>query len=795
VAKRTGVFYAYPARPAALGETINNAITDLRQRPEISGAEVRFYPWPDLHVGGKKLLAEITAAITRHDIFAADLTYANANVAFELGFSIAQFKRLWISLDVSIADAANRFKRLYAGILGIGYGAYENHDMLAEAFLSDRPWRSIHEHVLGDTYRRQAPRSELPTLLYAKPQIPTNAAIRVSEYLETTMFADALIVDDPRENASPTLEWYAEQIHACDAVLVHLLSDEHENSAVHNVRASFVAGLAHGMRKPTLMLAHSPFECPTDYQTLLVAHDTAEQCENKVKSWIESLDIPRRRARRADEGTRRAAAMLEVRNLSLGDPVAENENLKLDDYFVETNAFFDSIESQSTILVGRRGTGKSATLIALQAAFGRDKRNHVCVIKPVGYEVDGLVKLLREAWPNAERGYLIESLWKFLIYTELASSVCAAISSRPVHYERSQDESNLVDYVERHSDVLLAPFSQRLAKAVGSLAGTGQLTQTAVQRDRISEFLHTTHLQALRRLLGSALRAHSKVAILIDNLDEPWVAGSDTDILSTLILGLLRESQLLSDDFHHRDRGQESVNVSLTIFLRSDIFSYIHPLASEQDKWPIRRMTWHDSELLLRVIDERLLSSAPPRFTAADIWETLMPAEVVGLPVKEFIVRNTLARPRDVIYLAKEAVAIAVNRAHARVTEDDFLLARERYSQFVFRSVLAEDDPRLNKMESILYEFAGAGRIVSMSDVFSRFDRAGVTTEERSFYVNLLCDVNFIGIQTASGFRFSANEDERQTLIEVARRLRVERQWADDSFEVNPAFHHVLQIA
>lgn len=792
--KRIDVFYAYPSQPESIGETIINAIDELRGDRIVKDIRIRLRPWPEASTSGKRIVDQITEFIDRCQIFACDLTYPNLNVTFELGFAIGRFKRLWISLNTSIEGAAKQYNRTLEGIVGAAYHGYENHWDISAGFLNDGPWRSLDEHLLSESYRRPAPRPELPTLLYVKPPVNTDAVIVTLEHLQTSEFRESLIVDDPRENSAQTLEWYAEKISLADAVIVHLLAAEHRGSQLHNVKASFVAGLAHGLRRNVLMLAHDPFDCPTDYRLLLKTHKTAEECERYVAAWLRDLGIPRRRPRRPEEETRRKASTLELRNLSIGEPVAENENLQLDEYFVETTAYFHALEAQATIMIGRRGTGKTANLIALQVEFGRDRRNHVCTVKPVGYEVEGLVQLLKEDLHEAERGYLIDSLWKFLIYSDLAASVCRELEARPTHQVPSASEDKLMKYVEANASILLTPFSQRLDRAVRSLVGVGNLEAREEQRTRISENLHTALLGDLRRLLGEVLSDRNKVAILIDNLDEPWGLGRETSGLTDLLLGLLRVSRDVCEDLQHEDYWQKGIHVSLTIFLRSDIFAYIQPLASEQDKWPLCRVTWNDAAALLRVLDERLKHGAPTRFDAEEIWQGLFAHEVVGLPTRDFILGNTLARPRDVIYLLREAIAKAINRGHATVTAEDFLAAREEYSRYVFSSILGEDDPEKQKLEGVLYEFAGVQKTLPAGEVTSRIRKAGVSESDVDFYVNLLCDVNFLAVQTASGFKFSSDEHERQMLRSVAKKLATERGWGEEAYEINSAFYQALQI-
>ena len=202
---------------------------------------------------------------------------------------------------------------------------------------------------------------------------------------------------------------------------------------------------------------------------------------------------------------------------------------------------------------------------------------------------------------------------------------------------------------------------------------------------------------------------------------------------------------------------------------------------------------WADPELLLRVVDERLIHNLPSKYTAQDVWTTLFPEEVVGLPCTDFIIQTVLPRPRDIIFLVREAVGIAFNRGHSKVLPDDLLESRQRYSEYVFRSILKEDSPVKGKLENVLYEFAGASREVRKLEIEVRMAAAGVQNGDVGFYIDLLCDVGFLSIETTDGFKFPRDEGERQTMREVAKRLAAARN-GDELFQISPAFYQVLQI-
>ena len=106
------VFYAFPGQPAALGETVHNALDMLKDHPDIKRNRIRFTPWTDLNTAGKQLVDTILSSVDRADVFACDLTYPNPNVSFELGYAIGRFKRIWISLDPSIEGAELRWTPL-----------------------------------------------------------------------------------------------------------------------------------------------------------------------------------------------------------------------------------------------------------------------------------------------------------------------------------------------------------------------------------------------------------------------------------------------------------------------------------------------------------------------------------------------------------------------------------------------------------------------------------------------------------------------------------------------------------
>jgi len=417
------------------------------------------------------------------------------------------------------------------------------------------------------------------------------------------------------------------------------------------------------------------------------------------------------------------------------------------------------------------------------------------VVKPVGYEVAGVLDVLRRSVDRAERGFLVESMWKFLLYTELARSLVERLRARPTYHQHSEPEAALLGFVSKHEDLIMNPFSLRLQTAVDSLAGLGGMGDGYEQRARVSERLHEGVLTALRQHLTRALESIQRVVILVDNLDKAWGEPQDVVELSDLIFGLLSVAGRIKDEFAVSTSTRAAVDLGLVVFLRSDSFQVVQSVAREPDKIGCERLSWHDQEMLIRLLEERLLHSSGVLSSAEEVWTKFFTPMVDGQPVKEYITAAVLPRPRDIIYLVKKAIGFAANRGHGRIEEEDLRSAARAYSEYALQAITVEDDPRMGRLEAILFEFAGMSRIVSNQAVTDTILKGGASEDQVDAYRDLLCDINFLGIEADNGdFEYAIDESQRKVLSRVARTVAA-RTGREQVYSINGPFWSVLQIA
>ena len=781
-------FVAYPSSPAARVEAIEKAFKTVND-----GGVVQTLTWRDTSVGGRLVIGTICDEIRAREAFIADVTGLNPNVLFELGFAIALRKRIWLLLEPNIERAKLDFERFQL-LTTIGYWPYSNSLDIIKGFYRDEPYKTLDQNLYKELVQSTATPAKKDALLYLKPDVDTEATIAIVRSVANGKVPS--VIDDPKEVRVQPFSWYVQQATAAFAVVCHLLSTDYKNWELHNAKHALVAGLAHGLGRHLLMLAHEPYSSPIDYRDLLRKHGTAANAISILSSWLDPLvETRERRVAEQEHYEREARAQGELRNIGIGDPIAEFESNQLTEYFVPTAAYNEALRSKHSIFVGRKGTGKTASLYKLAEELSSDARNHVCVVKPVDYELQGLLEMLAQELPRSEKGYLIESFWKFLLYTELAKSVYEEITSKPAYYVRTEGEAELCRFVESHTTLITPEFSLRLDAAVKSLRNLNLSASPENQHRSISERLHGDMLAKLRALLGKSLSSRHRVAVLVDNLDKAWNQQADLRMLSDLLFSLLSVSSRVAEDFQKESYWRTPVNLSLTLFLRSDIYAAIIGFARERDKLPIRRMTWEDPELLRRVVQERFVASGADVVRPDGIWTKYFPPTVRGIALHNYLADASLPRPRDLIYLVKTALQFAVNRGHTRIEEKDLISAEEQYSRFALDSLLVESGTRVPQLDELIYEFVGGPEIVTSQDIAKAMTKIGIPADMLQDAIDTLCEITFLGLEVGPGrFAYLYDEDSTTKLHVMARKTALEFASGINRFRINKVFHAYLEI-
>ena len=787
-------FFAYP-NDVRISGTITAFVTKINNSGLLS-----VETWEQMQIGGKLLISEICRKIESSDLFCADITRLNPNVLFEIGFAIARKKRVWLIRDTSIPAENADFKQ-FRVLTTLGYREYLNSDDILVGFYRDLPHESLAETVYDEVIEPSLRYQTAEHILYLKSFYEDEASVKVTQFLDAELSRKhlQLQIDDPREASIQPLSWYAMNVHTAQAVVCHLTTLERENSKIQNAKHSLVAGMAHGLGIPILLLIENDLFGPADYRDLLVSFKTPKEAVTRVAKFVEPLVRQQQQSTRdrLKERTRRRK-IDELAMLQIGEPIAEHEEETIaNNAFIETAAYHAALSGSQAIFVGRKGVGKTANFKQVARALGKDKRVVVCEIKPLSYELEALVSVAKRFELMAKKGFLFESLWKFLIYSELARQVVQSIEARPSG-EVFSDERGLIALFEKKADLLKLDFSARLDRLSNDLLRSNVADSHSRETSlAISELLHGGIIHELLEALIAALQQKIRILVLVDNLDKAWDRSENTRFLSYFILGLLSAIRRVSSDFRNRPKSSEALRVSLCIFIRADIFEMVLEQAREPDKIQHERISWHDPARLRVLADSRLIAATNGRgsdISADALWERFFVPTVYGTRMFDYIFTIILLRPRDLLYFLRAAISSAVNRRHERVEEDDFVRAEEDYSTFVYQSMFVELREKLSDLGDIIAEFMGGPAILSEVQIRSLIAKGSKSAHDPDAVIKSLALSSFLEIEVpARGFVTVADETEYGRLYRAAWNAS-DRAGAPLRFRIHRAFRNTLVI-
>lgn len=572
-------------------------------------------------------------------------------------------------------------------------------------------------------------------------------------------------------------------------MIISFSGGQRNKAEIHNKRHALVAGLASGFEIPVLLLAEDDYLAPFDYEYTLRKYESGDDCVNAARHWLDGLKFETTSWTALRSGSRSA-----LQDLRFGEHVAENESENLGDYFVETAAYGDVVSSRNAIFVGHRGTGKTANAMQAFTEVASNKTNLPVLIKPPGFEFSAIMDVVHKL-PTIQHEYFFDALWRFVVQTEIASTVLRTIEGRPRAVPRSETERTFMQYADDAPFEIRLDISIRLDQALSALLTMlGDVPPELDRgRDHINEAFHSSALAELRQNLGPVLKDRRRVAVFVDNLDKGWEKGADFKIMARFILGLLVAQGRLVQDFSRHDSWRDKIKLTVAVFLRSDIYNYLVKEAREPDKLPISTIVWRDQETLLTVIEERFLASNQDYRDPDELWSRFFCSEVSGVSTKKFLSTVVLPRPRDIVYFCNAAVGRAIDRRHEKVLEEDFIAAQETYSRYAYEALLVENGVTIPEMEDALFGFLGLPHTLTTKDAFSAIASAGIPDNRTRPILDKPISMSFLGIETQPEvFHYpeAGSDYVRSTKLASLLQPSVDEQ----RLKIHPAYYNFLAV-
>jgi len=762
------VFFAYPANPQIIAATIETAVNGLRS----TNRKWNWISWTMLPIPGQIIFCEICKAARNSASVVCDVTTLNFNVLFELGFVIGLGLPVLPIRDTSFQINQRTFDSL--GLLDtVGYIDFTNSDNLRKQLVSRLPGVALPEPE--SRISRETP------LYVLKGPIETEGALQLSSTLKMSPLGFRSY--DPVETPRLSLHEARRQVAASVGVIANLLHPSRgEAATAHNGQCAIICGMAMAQQKIVVMLQEEGALQPIDYRDVVKSYRNPNMIANLLAPSLRSVID----ALHSTSTVRESQSGSLLSEANLGDVAAENEVVGLHSYFVSTGPAVQARRGHARLVVGRKGSGKTAIFYDVRERAGRGNDRLVLDLKPEGHQFKRLKDSLLERMGTAPglREHTMVAFWNYILLCELARAALDKDRSTaridPLRYERY---ARLARVYDRHDQGWNADFSQRLVRQVDGITSKLQASDAQEIGASLTELIYKGDVRELNDAVSDYLRSKESVWVLVDNLDKGWPVRGTTETDMLIVRSLLDATRKLQHQLEAND-----IELKCLVFLRSDIYEHLRNEMPDKGKDTALQLDWEDPELFKEIVRLRIANSAATKEDFAEIWPLICDPLVGAQDSFSYFVERTLMRPRDLLQFLNRAIDVATNRGHDRVLAEDIVQAEKSYSEDILLATMFEILDTHPEYQDILYVFQGAPSSMSLYEALGRIQGGGFVADDS--VIELLIWFGFLGVSspTFPDVKYSYSVQAN------IRRLVYPLKSPDGMLVVHPAFRAALDI-
>ena len=754
------IFFAYQGRPKDKADDNVDAIQSAIRTHNKHQKKFHAESWEDYKTS-RPINKDVLEAIDKCTYFVCDLTYFNHNVLFELGYAIAKERQILILLNSKIDHAGEKYEDSF--LKAIRYTALDNAQSITNALRG-----GCFEKVLRKYFIKKESVEDRPSgLFYSISKNKNQASLELSDSIATLqeLLNFELTSDDKAEVAFRHLEWYGQSIHRSESCLFHFLGENVAGAWDDNARNSFWAGLALGLGREVLIVAPSEYRAPLDYNDILLQYTTAKNLSETVWDWIEKNFPERLPATRLSSAETHEIDLIK---LGIGREIAEEERVPLQHYFVETASYRAALSDSTSIVVGRKGSGKSAIYFQLLHEHLKDPHTFVIQIKPESAEILQDLEM-SELFPNrAGKMTFFFSVWKMLIFSKLALLIDEKIEKLDAS-SMNAEEKSLHEFIEANRDIAELNIFAAVKEICSRFENNSGSESPSVLKGFYDNYLSPL-IGLIKNYFKSVNTKYCKVILLADNLDKSWNSEHNLEIQSDLLLTLMAIPEVIKKVFN--SKGSAGVEFRQALFLRQDIFDYILKEVDEPDKLTAlsHEINWEAHPHLLRRLVENRFKYVLDLKTDIEIentWTDFFDFKDAGHPF-DVIERIVTKRPRDIVYFVKTLFESAYNNGHDKATNGDLSFTISCYTNFINRNLIAEIRAIFPEAERILAKLqAYHGEKMEYATYREILDEFGYVDSQKKEFTRALFEKNYmVGFNNETNAPFSDIETLEKKLLE-----------------------------
>lgn len=384
--------------------------------------------------------------------------------------------------------------------------------------------------------------------------------------------------------------------------------------------------------------------------------------------------------------------------LSFGSDVAELDK-SLATYFVSTPSYKRVEEKTKSIVIGPKGSGKSAILRIIS---DRPSSGHAVVITPEVFATSVLSQFVDDGSNVWDEEEAFVSTWIFSILVE----VLKRITDNPRGI-KGKDLKKIKAYLSsnaRYRNVdLFTRFIGYLKTIQGVKLGDYEIT---LKTRMLQELYALEDLYGLVPELRNALK--DDILVLIDELDQGWDNSAHSN---RFVASLMRAAMKIQN---------LGLKIQVVVFVRSEIFDLVKSQLDQLDKLRsgIEVIKWRTNELASLVL-KRVAHNFNIVLDEADsdLLRRIFPDSIYGMSGFDYLLSRTSRRPREVLQFVRQAHLIAVETKRRSIGKDAITRAEEEFSSWKLEHLCAEYKYILPRLEELLWMFRSHGPVLDKESI------------------------------------------------------------------------------
>lgn len=472
---------------------------------------------------------------------------------------------------------------------------------------------------------------------------------------------------------------------------------------------------------------------------------------------------------------------MKSRSNPLGEIRAETDVAMLDNAFLETADYRTLIEStDKVVIIGRRGTGKSALTYKLEKYWNAVPQSRVITLAPEEDQVIALRPILERL---GGRFNLIKSAvrisWEYLLMNYILDGLSRHYRFGRIARAPGIEVPTGADFIAKRD----CAYNLKILLAKG-------LPEGAKPESSIGELVDKLGYASLKEAMSRILdETKTSVFVLIDRLDEGYVPD-DTGVayMAGIVQGTLNVNSWFSQ-------------IRPVLFIRDNMFRAIagrDPDYSRNIEGSSLRLHWTEMHLLNLAAKRLRLAFALNQENDIKAWTSVASGQLCGRAGFTYCLRLTLYRPRDLLALLNEAFFVASRDSRDKLTITDIDSSAKEISRTRLDDLQKEYQAVFPAIKPLTNAFANKAADLSVSEAEEilravlQEDRYEPATQQdieifknpRDVISNLY-GIGFIGIKNDTSGSFIFCHDGRSPNFTIT---------PEDRLLIHPCYQVVLNM-